>query len=66
MNDQNKKQNDDLRSQRSRQRRIGDQLRRMYDEVVMEPVPDEFLKLLDDADSAAESSSRKDSQESKG
>ncbi|MBB36237.1 MAG: hypothetical protein CME88_16300 [Hirschia sp.] len=66
MNDQNKKQNDDLRSQRSRQRRIGDQLRRMYDEVVMEPVPDEFLKLLDDADIAAESSSRKDSQESKG
>ena len=66
MNDQNKKQNDDLRSQRSRQRRIGDQLRRMYDEVVMEPVPDEFLKLLEDADIAAESSSRKDSQESKG
>ncbi len=38
---------------RARQRAIGRELRRMYDDVVQEPVPDEFLDLLkkiDDAD----------------
>jgi len=31
---------------RERQRVIGRELRRMYDEVVQEPVPDDFLSLL--------------------
>lgn len=31
---------------RARQRAIGRELRRMYDEVVQEPVPDDFLELL--------------------
>jgi len=31
---------------RARQRAIGRELRRMYDEVVQEPVPGEFLDLL--------------------
>lgn len=30
--------------------RIGDQLRRLYDEVASEPIPDEFLQLLENAD----------------
>lgn len=38
---------------RARQRAIGRELRRMYDDVVQEPVPEDFLDLLkkiDDAD----------------
>jgi hypothetical protein len=31
---------------RVRQRAIGRELRRMYDEIVQEPVPDEFIELL--------------------
>lgn len=31
---------------RARQRAIGRELRRIYDEVVQEPVPDDFLELL--------------------
>ena len=31
---------------RARQRAIGRELRRMYDDVVQEPVPDDFLELL--------------------
>ncbi len=31
---------------RARQRAIGRELRRMYDEVVQEPVPNDFLDLL--------------------
>ncbi len=41
------------RAVRARQRAIGRELRRMYDGVVNEPVPDEFMDLLrriDDAD----------------
>ena len=41
------------RAVRARQRAIGRELRRIYDGVVNEPVPDEFLDLLrkmDDAD----------------
>ena len=30
--------------------KIGDQLRRLYDDVAQEDVPDEFLKLLEEAD----------------
>jgi hypothetical protein len=39
---------------RARQRAIGRELRRMYDDVVQEPVPDDFLDLLHKIDEAAE------------
>ncbi|WP_147372766.1 NepR family anti-sigma factor [Henriciella mobilis] len=42
------------RSRRVRQKRIGDQLRRLYDDVTSEPVPDEFLNLLEQADKSSE------------
>ena len=38
---------------RARQRAIGRELRRMYDEVVQEPVPEDFLELLKKIDAAA-------------
>jgi len=34
------------RSARARQQAIGRELRRIYDSVIQEPVPDEFLQLL--------------------
>ena len=34
------------RAIRARQRAIGRELRRMYDDVAKEPVPDDFLELL--------------------
>jgi hypothetical protein len=37
---------------RARQRAIGRELRRMFDEVVQEPVPDDFLELLRKIDAA--------------
>lgn len=37
---------------RSRQRVLGRELRRMYDEVVQEPVPEDFLVLLGKIDEA--------------
>jgi hypothetical protein len=37
---------------RARQRVIGRELRRMYDEVVQEPVPEDFLALLGQIDEA--------------
>ena len=40
------------RAVRARQRAIGRELRRMYDGVVNEPVPDEFLDLLRRIDEA--------------
>lgn len=43
---------------RGRQRAIGRELRRMYDTVVQEPVPDEFMSLLKEIDAAK---SKKDS-----
>ena len=39
---------------RARQRAIGRELRRMYDDVVQESVPDEFLDLLRKIDDAAD------------
>jgi len=33
-------------------KKIGSHLRDMYDDLVNEPVPDDFLKLLSDADKA--------------
>ncbi|WP_166802288.1 NepR family anti-sigma factor [Microvirga pakistanensis] len=34
----------------SSQKRIGDQLRAMYDELMQQPVPDRFKELLDQLD----------------
>ena len=42
---------------RARQRAIGRELRRMYDDVVQEPVPDDFIDLLKKID---ESKGKKD------
>lgn len=36
--------------ERRRQEQLGGQLRKLYDDVASEPVPDEFLKLLKDID----------------
>ena len=47
------KPNEKSRAIRARQRAIGRELRRMYDDVAQEPIPDDFLDLLrkiDDAD----------------
>jgi len=43
---------DKARGIRSRQRAIGRELRRMYDNVAKEPVPDDFLELLHKIDGA--------------
>ncbi len=40
---------------------IGEQLRQMYDEVVREPVPDDFLELLKQAETAAEKNGSEES-----
>lgn len=50
---------DDPSGRRQRTKRLGDHLRRMYDSVASEGAPDDFLKLLDEADkkSAARSGS---------
>ena len=49
------KPNEKARAIRARQRAIGRELRRMYDDVAQEPVPEDFLELLrriDDAEDA--------------
>ncbi len=38
---------------RARQRAIGRELRRMYDEIVQEPIPEDFMELLHKIDAAA-------------
>ena len=43
-------QDPDLAEARLRQQAIGVRLRHMFDEVVNEPVPDEFLAILQRAD----------------
>ncbi|MEQ9315852.1 MAG: NepR family anti-sigma factor [Henriciella sp.] len=50
MNQPNQPDKDASRATKVRQKRIGDQLRRLYDDVTKEPVPDEFLQLLEQAD----------------
>lgn len=37
---------DKMLAARARQRALGRELRRLYDEVVQEPIPDDFLDLL--------------------
>ncbi len=46
--------NPSLDEARLRQQAIGVKLRQMFDEVVNEPVPDEFLDILRRGDDAAE------------
>jgi hypothetical protein len=41
-----------LRLIRARQRAIGRELRRVFDEIAQEPVPDEFMDLLKQIDDA--------------
>lgn len=49
-------QEPDLAEARLRQQAIGVRLRHMFDEVVNEPVPDEFLDILKRADDRREGS----------
>ncbi|HEY2836716.1 MAG TPA: NepR family anti-sigma factor [Rhizomicrobium sp.] len=46
------KPNEKTRAIRARQRAIGRELRRMYDDVAQEPIPDDFLDLLRRIDDA--------------
>jgi hypothetical protein len=48
------KPNEKARAIRARQRAIGRELRRMYDDVAQEPVPDDFMDLLQQIDRANE------------
>ena len=48
-----------LRLIRARQRAIGRELRRAFDEVAQEPIPDEFMDLLRQIDDAAAAKSGK-------
>ena len=45
---------DNARAVRARQRAIGRELRRMFDGVVSEPVPDDFMDLLRRIDESGE------------
>jgi hypothetical protein len=47
------------RAIRARQRAIGRELRRMYDDVAQEPVPDDFMDLLRQIDEAEDKSGKK-------
>lgn len=48
------KPNEKSRAIRARQRAIGRELRRMYDDVAQENIPDDFLDLLKQIDQVAE------------
>jgi hypothetical protein len=48
-----------LRLIRARQRAIGRELRRAFDEVAQEPVPDEFMDLLRQIDEAQPKNGKK-------
>ena len=54
------KPNEKARAIRARQRAIGRELRRMYDDVAQEPVPDDFMDLLRRIDEAEGSQRRKE------
>ena len=47
---------EDSVAQRARQRRLGLQLRQLYDDVISEEIPDDFLKLLEEADKSTDAS----------
>ena len=53
------KPNEKTRTIRARQRAIGRELRRMYDDVAQEPVPDDFMDLLRKIDEAEDAKSGK-------
>ena len=53
------KPNEKARAIRARQRAIGRELRRMYDDVAQEPIPDDFMDLLHKIDQAEEAKSGK-------
>jgi len=44
---------ENARAIRARQRAIGRELRRMYDDVAQEPIPDDFLDLLKKIDESS-------------
>lgn len=48
------KPNEKSRAIRARQRAIGRELRRIYDDVAQEAIPDDFLDLLKQIDQVAE------------
>lgn len=50
-----------VRSARARQQAIGHELRRLFDSVVREPVPNEFLELLKRIDASEKGSPEEDS-----
>ena len=49
-----KTESEALRAVRVRQRAIGRELRRIFEDIVREPVPEEFLELLQKIDEAGE------------
>lgn len=53
------KPSEKARAIRARQRAIGRELRRMYDDVAQEPVPDELMDLLRQIDESAEKGGKK-------
>jgi hypothetical protein len=53
------KPNEKARAIRARQRAIGRELRRMYDDVAQEPIPDDFMDLLHKIDKVEESKNGK-------
>ena len=52
MSNRRKGPSEEFRAVRARQRAIGRELRRLFDDVVREPLPDEFLDLLTQIDEA--------------
>jgi hypothetical protein len=55
------KPSEKARAIRARQRAIGRELRRMYDDVAQESVPDDFMDLLRQIDDAEAKGGKKDS-----
>ena len=53
------KPSEKARAIRARQRAIGRELRRMYDDVAQEPIPDDFMDLLRKIDEADENKTGK-------
>lgn len=49
---------------RTRQKKIGVQLKQLYDEIVSEDVPDDFMKLLEEADKKSSSGGNSDNSAS--
>ena len=54
------KPSEKARAIRARQRAIGRELRRMYDDVAQEPVPEDFLDLLRQIDESEERGAMED------